>query len=173
MTGRWWIAVAAGVVLGLGGVVAVEAATDEASAQSGFTLSREQLRTNQKISIAAVKLGARRAVGIEVDEEANEIARVNAERNGVADRVEFLFGDAAQLAPMVGPAEVLCSNILRLVNVALLPEIRASLVPGGVAIFSGMEVAEAPEFRAALAAQRFTEIDDVVDAGWWGVAARP
>src|SRR5262245_5635410 len=55
MTGRWWIAVAAGVVLGLGGVVAVEAATDEASAQSGFTLSREQLRTNQKVSIAAVR----------------------------------------------------------------------------------------------------------------------
>jgi hypothetical protein len=55
MTGRWWVAVAAGVALGLGTVVAVEAATDEASAQSGFTLSREQLRTNQRISIAAVK----------------------------------------------------------------------------------------------------------------------
>lgn len=55
MTGRWWIGVAAGVALGLGTVVAVETATDEASAQSGFTLSREQLRTNQRISIAAVK----------------------------------------------------------------------------------------------------------------------
>jgi hypothetical protein len=55
MTGRWWIGVAVGVALGLGSVVAVEAATDEASAQSGFTLSREQLRTNQRISVAAVK----------------------------------------------------------------------------------------------------------------------
>ena len=55
MTGRWWVGVAAGVVLGLGSVVAVEVATDDASAQSGFTLSREQLRTNQKISVAAVK----------------------------------------------------------------------------------------------------------------------
>jgi ribosomal protein L11 methylase PrmA len=59
------------------------------------------------------------------------------------------------------------------VNVALLPEIRASLVPGGIAIFSGMEATEAAEFRAALAAQRYTEIDEVIDAGWWGVAARP
>jgi ribosomal protein L11 methyltransferase len=125
------------------------------------------------LSIAAVKLGARRAVGIEVDDDANEVAELNAVRNGVADRVEFLFGDAAQLAPVVGPAEVLCSNILRLVNVALLPEIRASLVPGGIAIFSGMEATEAVEFRAALAAQGYTEIDDIVDAGWWGVAARP
>jgi ribosomal protein L11 methyltransferase len=125
------------------------------------------------LSIAAVKLGARRAVGIEVDEDANEVAELNATRNGVADRVEFLFGDAAQLAPVVGPAEILCSNILRLVNVALLPEIRASLVPGGIAIFSGMEHTEAPAFRAALAAQRYTEIDEEIDAGWWGVAARP
>jgi ribosomal protein L11 methyltransferase len=125
------------------------------------------------LSIAAVKLGAKRAVGIEVDDDANEIAELNARRNGVADRVEFLFGDAAQLAPVVGPAEMLCSNILRLVNVALLPEIRASLVPGGIAIFSGMEATEAAEFRAALAAQRYTEIDEVIDAGWWGVAARP
>jgi len=125
------------------------------------------------LSIAAIKLGARLAVGIEVDDDANEVAELNARRNGVAERVEFLFGDAAQLAPMVGPAEVLCSNILRLVNVALLPEVRASLVPGGVAIFSGMEAAEAPEFRAALTYQGFTEIDDVIDAGWWGVAARP
>jgi hypothetical protein len=55
MSGRWWVGVAAGVALGLGAVVAVEAATAPASAQSGFTLSREQLRTNQRISIAAVK----------------------------------------------------------------------------------------------------------------------
>jgi len=125
------------------------------------------------LSIAAIKLGARLAVGIEVDDDANEVAELNATRNGVADRVEFLFGDAAQLAPMVGPAEVLCSNILRLVNVALLPEVRASLVAGGIAIFSGMEATEAPEFRAALTYQGFTEIDEVIDAGWWGVAARP
>lgn len=55
MRGRWWVGVTAGVALGLGVVVAVESATQEASAQSGFTLSREQLRTNQRISIAAVK----------------------------------------------------------------------------------------------------------------------
>jgi ribosomal protein L11 methyltransferase len=125
------------------------------------------------LSIAAVVLGARQAIGIEVDEDANEIAEANAARNGVADRVRFLFGDAAQLAPVAGPAEVLCSNILRIVNVALLPEIRAALVPGGLAIFSGMETTEAGEFREALIAHRFNEVDQAVDAGWWAVAARP
>ena len=54
MAGRWWIGVAAGMVLGLGAVVAVQASTGEASAQGGFTVSPEQLRINQRISQAAV-----------------------------------------------------------------------------------------------------------------------
>lgn len=54
-TGRWWIGVTAGVALGLGSVIAVEAATTDATAQSGFTLSAEQLRINQRISQAAVR----------------------------------------------------------------------------------------------------------------------
>ncbi|MBY0396759.1 MAG: hypothetical protein K2X91_09865 [Thermoleophilia bacterium] len=57
--GRWWIGVTAGVAVGLGAVVATEAATDTATAQTarqaGFTLSVEQLRINQRISQAAVR----------------------------------------------------------------------------------------------------------------------
>jgi hypothetical protein len=47
--------VTAGVALGLAGVLAAEAATDEASAQGGFSVSAEQLRINQRISQAAVR----------------------------------------------------------------------------------------------------------------------
>ncbi len=53
--GRWWIGVTAGVALGLGGLVAVEAATDEASAQRPVAVTAQQLKINQKISQAAVK----------------------------------------------------------------------------------------------------------------------
>lgn len=55
MRARWWVGVAAGVALGLGVVVAVEAGTPEATAQGGFAATAEQLRTNQRISIAAVR----------------------------------------------------------------------------------------------------------------------
>ncbi|WP_217914133.1 hypothetical protein [Miltoncostaea marina] len=55
-SGKWWIGVTAGAVLGLGGIVAVEAATQEASAQSAtFRVTPEQLRINQRISQAAVR----------------------------------------------------------------------------------------------------------------------
>jgi ribosomal protein L11 methyltransferase len=124
------------------------------------------------VAIAAAVLGASRAAGVEMDAEANEIAGRNAERNAVADRVAFLDGDAADLAPLLGPCELLISNILRSVNTCLLPAIASALAPGGLAVFAGMEVAEAAAFRPVLTRAGFTPVDEIEDAGWWAVAAR-
>jgi ribosomal protein L11 methyltransferase len=123
------------------------------------------------LTIAAVKLGAASAIGIEIDPEANAVAARNAERNAVADRVEFLEGDAAALAPLLGPVDLLLSNILRSTNSILLPVIHRALRPGGVAIFSGMEQVEADAFRATLGQAGFAAFQETLDAGWWGVAA--
>lgn len=124
------------------------------------------------LSIAAIRLGASRASGIEIDADANVVAVKNAAQNGVADTCAFLDGDAAHLAPLLGPVDLLLSNILRTVNVTLLPAIRDALAPGGIAIFSGMEEAEAPLFRPVLVAAGFDLLDEVRDATWWAVAAR-
>jgi ribosomal protein L11 methyltransferase len=124
------------------------------------------------LAIAAIKLGAARAVGIENDAEAVPVARHNAVRNGVTDRVEFLEGGAADLAPLLGPADLLLSNILRTVNTTLLPAVVAAVRPGGLAIFSGMETSEAASFRPVLAGAGLVASDEVEDAGWWAVAAR-
>ncbi|MEO8090026.1 MAG: 50S ribosomal protein L11 methyltransferase [Gemmatimonadales bacterium] len=124
------------------------------------------------LAIAAVKLGASRAIGIETDTEANRVGLRNADRNGVLDRVEFLEGDAGVLAPLVGPADLILSNILRIANTALLPAIASASTPGGRAIFSGMEQDEASEFRSALRDAGFAVVQETIDAGWWAVAAR-
>jgi ribosomal protein L11 methyltransferase len=124
------------------------------------------------LAIAAIKLGADRAIGIDVDLEANEVAIRNAVRNGVADRIEILEGDAGALAPLLGPADLLLSNILRSVNTSLLRVIAQALRPRGLAIFSGMEHAEAEEFRHELSDAGFTLVQEALDAGWWGVAAK-
>jgi ribosomal protein L11 methyltransferase len=123
------------------------------------------------LAIAAAKLGAASAVGIENDAEANPVAWRNAERNGVTATVDFLDGDAGDLAPLLGPADLLLSNILRLVNAALLPAIVAALRSGGLAIFSGMEELEAPLFRPVLETAGLAVRDEVTDTGWWAVAA--
>jgi ribosomal protein L11 methyltransferase len=125
------------------------------------------------LTIAAAKLGAAQAIGIEVDGDTLPYAAMNAERNGVSDRVVFLEGDAAELTPLVAPADVIVANILRLINIALLPEIHAALRPGGIAIFSGMETAEAGQFRPALEGSGFRIVAEVTDETWWAVAATP
>lgn len=123
------------------------------------------------LAIAARRLGASRAVGVEVDAEAIPVAERNAARNGVPE-VQFLTGDAAVITPLLGPADIVLSNILRLINVALLPEIRLALRPGGTAIFSGMEESEAAAFLPELAAAEFAPVAEARDGGWWAVAAR-
>jgi ribosomal protein L11 methyltransferase len=154
---------------------------EHGSTRTALTLLSRLLQPGDKVldlgsgsgilAIAAIKLGASRAIGIEIDPEANEVAARNAARNGVSDRIEFLEGDAASLALLVGPADLLLSNILRSVNTALLPVITTALRPGGTAVFSGMEQHEAEEFRMVLTDAGFTVVQEALDAGWWGVAA--
>ena len=124
------------------------------------------------LAIAAVKLGARSAIGIEVDEESLPIADANARKNGVHRMVTFLCGDASDLAALAGPADLICSNILRSVNTMLLPSILDALAPAGIAIFAGMEETEEPMFRPVLVAHGLDLIGDARDAGWWSAAVR-
>jgi ribosomal protein L11 methyltransferase len=155
---------------------------EHGSTRTALALLDRHLKTGDRVldlgsgsgilAIAAVALGAARATGVELDVEANQIAAQNAVRNGVADRVEFLDGDAADLAPLLGPCELVLSNILRSVNVQFLPAIFAALAPAGTAIFAGMESPEAEIFRPVLNGAGFAIVDEVLDAGWWGVAAR-
>ena len=155
---------------------------EHGSTRGALTLLERWLRPGDRVldlgsgsgilSIAAARLGASRVAGVELDPEALPVSIENAERNGVAGVVRFLEGDAAAMAPLLAPVELVVSNILRLVNQTLLPVIHDSLVAGGCAIFSGMETGEAEAFRAPLAAAGFTPLDEVVDEGWWSVAAR-
>jgi ribosomal protein L11 methyltransferase len=124
------------------------------------------------LAIAAIKLGARSAIGIEVDADALPIADENARKNGVDHAVTFLVGNAAQLAPLAGPAELICSNILRSVNTSLMPAILGALTPHGTIVFAGMEENEEALFRPVLEDHMLDVVDEVRDAGWWSVAVR-
>lgn len=60
------------------------------------------------LGIAALKLGAKRVIGIDIDPQALEASRDNAERNGVADQLEvYLPEDQLEFE-----ADILVANIL-------------------------------------------------------------
>lgn len=60
------------------------------------------------LSLAALRLGAGRVVGCDISSLAVEVARSNAERNGLADRVELQLASAAELGR---PADLVLANL--------------------------------------------------------------
>ncbi|HTF16111.1 MAG TPA: 50S ribosomal protein L11 methyltransferase [Burkholderiales bacterium] len=84
------------------------------------------------LAIAALKLGARRAVGVDIDPEAVVAARANAQRNGVAG--EFLEGRA----PLTFTADVVIANILANPLKLLAPMLASRCRHGGEIALSGI-----------------------------------
>lgn len=115
------------------------------------------------LSIAAIKLGAREAVGIDVETAAIEAARQNAAANDVADATHFSTTDVARL---VEDFELVVANMLS----RLLAEIREDLLnavqPGGTLILSGMTVDELDEFTSTFAPNDWT-IAETRERGDW------
>ncbi len=84
------------------------------------------------LAIAAARLGAGSVAGVDIDPQAVEAARANAERNGVA----ALFADSAE--PVAGEYDVVVANILSNPLRVLAPAICAHVRPGGRLALSGI-----------------------------------
>jgi ribosomal protein L11 methyltransferase len=82
-------------------------------------------------------------------------------------------GDATVLLPLVAPVRVVLANIISAVIRDLLPVVKQSLAAEGVAIFSGMLVAESEAMRAAFEAAGFVVGADVAEGEWWSCTVHP
>jgi ribosomal protein L11 methyltransferase len=102
------------------------------------------------LALAALGLGAERAVGLDTDPLAVEAARNNAERNGVAGRLAVHEGSLAE-APSVRYPLVL-ANLVAAMLVELAPRLADHLAPDGTLLASGIIEHRAEEVIAALAA---------------------
>jgi ribosomal protein L11 methyltransferase len=121
------------------------------------------------LSIAAVKLGARRVAAVEIDPEAIGNAEQNVSANSVGDRVDVIEGDATSILPLLAPVRVVIANIISSVIISLLPSMRSSLAGGGQAILAGILEEEREEMVHALDAGGWTiEREDTEDV-WWSV----
>jgi len=119
------------------------------------------------LAIAAAKLGASRVTAIELDHDAIANANENVQRNGVADIVTVIEGDAGLLVPLVAPVRVVLANIISSVLRAMLPAIAGALAPDGEAALSGILLEEREEMLAFLADAGWTLLQEDREGQWW------
>ena len=86
------------------------------------------------LAIAAVKLGAARATGMDIDPQALLATGQNAARNGLANRIQVT--DDPRLGAMA--ADILLANILAGPLVELAPRLAGLVRPGGLLALSGL-----------------------------------
>lgn len=97
------------------------------------------------LAVAALKLGARSALGVEIDEIAIRVSLENAEQNGVADRFHAVV---PALLPPEATADIVIANILARPLMELAPRIMSAVRPGGKLAISGLLVEQADEVEA-------------------------
>ena len=106
------------------------------------------------LAIAALKLGAPRALGVDIDLDAVQAARENAEANSVAEHLELGLGSLAEIrdgAFSFRQAGLVLANILAPVLVELLDQgLGDLLIPGGSLVLSGILQEQAEKVESAL-----------------------
>ncbi len=96
------------------------------------------------LAIAALRLGAREAVGYDIDEWSVDNARHNAVINRVDDRFVSLLGDVTILNKVEGVFDVIVANINRNILLADMPAIVRKLAPQGTLLLSGFYESDVP-----------------------------
>lgn len=101
------------------------------------------------LAIAALKLGAATALGVDTDPIAVEATTENARRNAVTRRVRVRAGSLPSGEPAF---DVVLANLIAGVLVPLAPALRDELRPGGWLLASGIFVDREDEVREAFEA---------------------
>ena len=119
------------------------------------------------LALAALKLGAARAVGVDNDPQALAATADNAGRNGVGERL-------AVHAPEDEPADtypVVVANILAVALDALAPHLAARVAPGGVIALSGILQGQEPALLQRYG-EWFDTLEVAVEGDWVRITGR-
>lgn len=119
------------------------------------------------LGIAALCLGAQRALGIDIDPQALEATRANAETNGVADRITTAEPDDR----ISGPFDVVAANILAGPLIQVAGALASQQAPGGRIALAGVLAEQAEDVIAAYSPWYALTIDGERDE-WVRIAGR-
>lgn len=116
------------------------------------------------LSIVAMLLGGKSAVGVDIDDTAVRVANENAAMNHVTEKTTFLCGDLTD--KVSGTFDLICANIVADVIIRLSPVIPQFLKQDGVFIASGIIAERADEVVSALEAIGLHIVKRAESGGW-------
>ena len=96
------------------------------------------------LGIAALLLGANKMIGTDIDPQALQASRDNAQRNGIADdRIALYYPEQLTESAIEQPADLLVANILAGPLVELAPTLQRLVKAGGQLALSGLLATQA------------------------------
>lgn len=116
------------------------------------------------LAVAAVKLGAARAVAVDRDPVAVSAATNNARLNGALGAVEVREGDL--MRGLEGRPDLIVANIIAEVIISMAKDAFGRLGPGGRFICSGIILSRAGDVREALLGAGFTVAEEKRMGEW-------
>lgn len=116
------------------------------------------------LAIAALRLGAAEADGVDIDPMCVRTAGENAARNGVDGRFKVLVGDLA--AKATGRYQIITANIVANAILKMAPAIPPLLAEGGRFVASGVIDTRRDEVAAGLAAAGLI-VDEIREKNGW------
>jgi ribosomal protein L11 methyltransferase len=121
------------------------------------------------LAIAALKLGAGSALGVDTDPIAIEATDANARRNRLARRVRARAGSLPSGEP---PFDVVLANLIAGVLVMLAPALRDEIRPGGTLLASGIFIDREAEVVAAFEGLGLEVVARTIEGEWIALEVR-
>ena len=121
------------------------------------------------LSVAALLLGADKAVGVDIDELAVKTAVENAEINHVEDRFTGICGNLTD--QVTGTYDIVVANIVADVIIMLTKDVEQFMKPDTVYLMSGIIDTREQDVLTAVE-QHFTIIDRKEEKGWVALSAK-
>lgn len=120
------------------------------------------------LAIAAIKAGATRALGTDIDAESIRVANENRINNRIGRALKLLVADGANHVEIRerAPYDLVMANILANPLVSLSKDIAGLVAPGGTIILSGLLTFQEPQVRSAYQNRDLTLIDRKRINGW-------
>ena len=124
------------------------------------------------LAIAALRLGASHATGVDIDPKAVDVAYENAALNGIGKdtytvKVGDVLGDEAMRRSLGGGYDIVLANIVADVIIGLAPMVRSLLAPGALFLCSGIIDDRAEEVAAHLRQAGLTIAETRSADGWF------